>query len=143
MGYYIFNSLGPNLASGSGLREHAAGLLQSGRWGVGEGEMHGSALASGDLVLIYVGAPAWEFVGRAELATAVHDWTPSEAQGYPGSSRGGVRLVHVDMWEPPVPMNRVLAQIDRSAGARADFDTGVVRITESEFEAALAVAAAS
>jgi hypothetical protein len=40
-----------------------------------------------------------------------------------------------------VPISDVPAQIDRSAGARADFDTGVVRITADEFESGRAVAA--
>src|SRR5678815_1153600 len=103
-------------------------------WGVDAGEKHGDSLAPGDLVLIYLGAPAREFIGRAELASAVHDWTPSEAQVYPSDSPGGVPLARVEEWDPPVPMNAVLSQIDRSEGARADFETGVVRITASEFE---------
>jgi hypothetical protein len=37
-------------------------------------------------------------------------------------------------------MSAVLARIDRSGGARADFDTSVVRISETEYETALAVA---
>jgi hypothetical protein len=40
-------------------------------------------------------------------------------------------------------MDEVLAQIDRSQGARADFDTGVVRITAAEYETAVAVATRS
>jgi hypothetical protein len=51
-----------------------------------------------------------------------------------------VSLAGVEEWEPPVPMDSVLSRIDRSAGARADFDTGVVRITSTEYETALAVA---
>jgi hypothetical protein len=38
-------------------------------------------------------------------------------------------------------MENVLLRIDQSEGARADFDTGVVRITPNEYETALAVAA--
>jgi hypothetical protein len=38
-------------------------------------------------------------------------------------------------------MDAVLRRIDRSKGARADFDEGVVRITPGEYETALAVAA--
>ena len=44
-------------------------------------------------------------------------------------------------WDPTVPMNDVLSQLDRSQNARADFETGVVGITANEFETALAVAA--
>jgi hypothetical protein len=36
----------------------------------------------------------------------------------------------------------VLSQIDPAENARGDFDTGVVRITATEFETALAVASA-
>jgi hypothetical protein len=72
----------------------------------------------------------------------VHDWTPSEAQVYPGdSSGGGVVLAQVEEWDPPVPMNTVLSQIDPAENARADFEAGVVRITANEYETTLAVAA--
>ena len=104
------------------------------------GEPHSSALSPGDLVLIYVAAPAREFVGRAELASVVHDWTPSEAQVYPGDSPGGVLLTHVDEWDPPVPMDAVLSRID-SEYAKGDFETRVVRITDIEYDAALDAAA--
>ena len=60
---------------------------------------------------------------------------------YPGDSPSGVSLAEVKEWDPPVPMNAVLSQIDPAENARADFETGVVRITAHEFETALAVAA--
>jgi hypothetical protein len=50
-------------------------------------------------------------------------------------------LAQVEEWDPPVPMSTVLGQIDRSAGARADFEVGVVRITAHEYETAVAAAA--
>ena len=78
---------------------------------------------------------------RAELVTTAHDWTPPEKQVYPGDSPTGVLLAQVEEWDPPVPMSTVLSQVDRSAGARADFEVGVVRITADEYETALAVAA--
>jgi hypothetical protein len=71
----------------------------------------------------------------------VHDWTPSEAQVYQGDSPSGVLLAQVEDWDPPVPMNTVLSQIDPAGNARADFDAGVVRITANEYETARAVAA--
>jgi hypothetical protein len=108
-------------------------------WGIDADEPHCDALAAGDLVLVYLGAPGREFVGRAELASAVHDWTPSEAQAYPGDSPSGVSLAQVEEWDPPVPMSAVLSQI-ASETAKADFRTGVVRITAGEFETALVVA---
>ena len=134
MAHYIFNLVG-------GDESQATGLLQARMWGVGAEEPHGDALAPGDLVLVYLAAPERKFVAHAELASTVHDWTPSEAQLYPGDSRGGVLLAQVEEWDPSVPMSTVLSNIDRSAGARADFEVGVVRITADEYERALAVAA--
>jgi hypothetical protein len=110
-------------------------------WGIDVDEPHSSALAPGDLILIYTGAPEREFIGHAELASAVCDWTPSEARVYPGDSPGGVLLAQVEEWDPPVPMSTVLAQIDPAENAKADFEAGVVRITAGEYETALAVAA--
>ena len=137
MADYLFNLVDEEAAQ----RERAARFLQARMWGVDAGEPHRDALAAGDLVLVYLGAPDREFVGRAELASAVHDWTPSEARLYPGDSPSGVSLAHVEEWDPPVPMSAVLSRIDPAEGARADFDTGVVRITANEFEIALAAAA--
>ena len=110
-------------------------------WGIDADERHGNALASGDLILIYLGAPERKFIGRAELASAVHDWKPSEARVYPGDSPSGVLLAQVEEWDPPVPMKTVLSQIDRAGNARADFQAGVARITANEYETAIAVAA--
>lgn len=110
-------------------------------WGVRADEPHRDALAPGDLALVYLAAPERMFIARAELASAVHDWTPAEAQAYPGDSSSGVLLAQVEEWDPPVPMCTVLSRIDRSAGARADFEVGVVRITAQEYETAFAVAA--
>ena len=142
MEHYLFNFVPGDAAPGRALREQPTGFLRVRMWGVDAGEPHRDALAAGDLVLVYLGAPDREFIGRAELASAVHDWTPSEARVYPGHSPSGVSLAQVEEWDPPVPMNAVLSQIDPADGARADFETGVVRITAGEFETALAVAAA-
>jgi hypothetical protein len=90
---------------------------------------------------VVLGAPEREFIGRAELASAVHEWTPSEAQVNPGDSPTGVLLAQVEVWDPPAPMNTVLAQIDPAENAKADFQAGVVRITAHEYDTALAVAA--
>ena len=134
MAHYIFNLVG-------GDASQATELVRARMWGVGAEEPHRDALARGDLILVYLAAPERKFIARAEVASAVHDWTPSEAQVYPGDSPGGVLLAQIEEWDPPVPMSTVLAQIDRSAGARADFEVGVVRITADEYETALAVAA--
>jgi hypothetical protein len=138
--HYLFNVKGDG-AKGPALREQAIGFLRVRMWGIDADEPHRNALAAGDLVLIYLGAPEQEFIGRGELASAVHDWTPSEAKVYPGDSPGGVLLAQVEEWDPPVPMSTVLSQIDPAENARADFEAGVVRITANEYETALAVAA--
>ena len=140
MAHYLFNLVEGDALKGPGLRDQAARLLRVRMWNVDADEPHRDALAAGDLVLVYLGAPDREFIGRAELASTVHDWTPSEKQVYPGDSPSGVLLAQVEEWDPPVPMSAVLSQIDRSENARADFETGVVRITANEFETALAVA---
>jgi len=101
-------------------------------WGIGADERHRNTLATGDRILVYLSAPERKLIGRAELASAVHDWTPSEAEVYPGDSSGGVLLAQVEEWDPPVPMSSVLSEID-SPDARADFEAGVVRITADEY----------
>jgi hypothetical protein len=139
--YYLFNFVQSAAANGRALREEAAELVRARMWGVDAYERHRDALAPGDLVLIYLGAPVREFIGRAELASAVHDWTPSEAQAYPGDSRIGVVLAHVEEWDPPVPVDAVLSQLDPAGDAKADHEAGVLRITPNEYETTLAVAA--
>jgi hypothetical protein len=140
--HYLFNFVKADAVKGPALHEQAAGFLRVRMWGVDADEPHRDALASGDLVLIYLGAPEREFIGRAELASPVRDWTPSEEQVYPGDSPSGVLLAQVEEWDPPVSMNTVLSQIDPAENAKADFEAGVVRITAHEYETALAVAAA-
>ena len=139
LAHYIFNSVAGG--AGPAPREQVAGFLRVRMWGVDTDEPHRNALAAGDLILIYLGAPERELIGRAELASAAHDWTPSEAQVYQGDSPGGVLLAQVEEWDPPVPMDTVLSQIDPAENAKADFQAGVVRITATEYETALAVAA--
>lgn len=137
MAEYIFNLVG---SEGSALHEQARGLLRAGFWGIDPGEPHRDDLAVGDLVLLYLARPVWQFVGRAELGSAAHEWTPAEARLRPGDSTGGVVLTRVERWDPPVPIDAVLSQVDQSEGARADFETRIVRITRSEYETALRVA---
>ncbi len=142
MAHYIFNFVREDAPKGPALLEQAAGFLRVRMWGIDADAPHRNALASGDLILIYLGAPEREFIGRAELASAAHDWTPSAAQVYPGASPSGVLLAQVEEWDPPVPMNSVLSHIDPAGNAKADFQASVVRITANEYETALAVAAA-
>ena len=141
MAHYLFNFVEGDSAKGPGLRDEATGFLRVRMWGIDADDPHREALIPGDLVLIYLGAPEREFIGRAELASASHDWTSSEAQVYPGDSPGGVLLAQVEEWDPPIPMNTVLSHIDPAENAKADFQAGVVRITANEYETALAVAA--
>jgi hypothetical protein len=140
MARYLFNVVNLDAATGT-VREQTAGFLRVRMWGIDAGARHRDALAPGDLVLLYLGAPDREFIGRAELASTFHDWTPSEARVYPGDSPAGVLLAEVEEWDPPVPMSSVLSQIDPAENAKADFQVGVVRITANEYETALAVAA--
>ena len=137
----LFNVVNRGDDDGTRVREQSAWFLRIRMWGINPDERHSDALAPGDLVLLYLGAPDREFVGHAELASAVHAWTPSEARVYPGDFPVGVLLAEVEEWIPPVPMSTVLSQIDPAENAKADFQTGVVRITASEYETALAVAA--
>jgi hypothetical protein len=134
--YYILNCVPGDAAQ----RERVAELLRAGLWGVEAGERHRDALAAGDRVLVYLGAPDREFVARAELASAVRAWTPSEARAYPGEGSSGLVLAAVEEWDPPIPMSLVLSRLD-SPSARADFEAGVVEISAHEYETVLAVAA--
>jgi hypothetical protein len=138
--HYLLNSVPGDVADGSALPAFIAECMRVGMWGIGAAEPSCPDLAPGDLTLVYLGAPERLLIGRATLATAVHAWTPSEAKVYPGDVPSGVLLAGVEEWDPPVPMEAVLRRIDRSEGARADFQDGVVRITPTEYEAALAVA---
>ena len=139
MAHYLFNF-------SKGDRQQATALVQAKMWGVGRHERYRDALAPGDLALIYLPAPEAMFIGRAELATAVHDWTPSQAEAYPGDSASGVLLSHVEEWDPAVPMDTVVKRIDPTASnplvqanAAAGFRMGVVGITSDEYENALAL----
>jgi hypothetical protein len=139
MAHWLFNF-------SDGDRDQATALLRARMWGVGRHEGHRDALAPGDLALIYLSAPDAEFIGRAELETAVHDWTKSEAEAYPGESLSGVLLSHLEEWEPAVPMETVVQRIDPTASnplvqanAAAGFRDAVVRITGDEYEATVAL----
>ena len=137
MAHYLFNYT-PDAAKGPTMREEATRFLRVGMWGVDADEPHSKALSPGDLVLIYLAAPAREFIGSAELASETHDWTPSEAHAFPGDSPSGVLLSAVQEWDPPAPMSTVLSRIPGET-AKADFEMGVVSITPHEYEIAVSV----
>lgn len=134
MAHFLFNDRG-------GDPSRSTQMLRSGWWPVDAAEPHGRSLTSGDLVLVYMAAPLRILVGRAALASAVQDQRPPEDSAGAVGMGPGVALIDIEVWDPPVGMQEVLARIDRSAGARADFDTGVVRITEDEYAIAVTVAA--
>src|SRR5206468_6616287 len=77
--HYLFNFVRADEAKERALRDEATGFLRARMWGIEAAERHRDELAAGDLVLIYLGAPERKFIGRAELASAVRDWTPAEA----------------------------------------------------------------
>jgi hypothetical protein len=139
MAHYLFNL-------SSGHRDQAALLLRAKMWGIGGDERHRDELAPGDLALIYVATPEGAFIGRAELATAVHDWTPPEADAYPGDSSSGVVLSEVEEWDPPVRMDAAVQRIDPTApnplvqaNAAAGVPNGRRLDSGDEYEAALAL----
>ena len=139
MTHWLFNVSG-------GDREQAAALLRAKMWGVGRHEGHCAAVIPGDLALVYLPAPDSEFIGRAEIATPVHEWTPSEAETYPGDSPTGVLLSHVEEWDPAVPMGTVVQRIDPTASqpvvqanAASGFRSDLVLISGDEYEATVAL----
>ena len=141
MAYYIFSLTDSDFTTLRPMHERANACLRAEMWGIDIDERHREALERGDVVLVYLGAPVRQFVARAEVASTVHEWSPVEARRYPGNSPGGVLLSRVEEWDPPVAMSAVLPQIDPAENARADFYSGVVRITSGEYETAIAVAA--
>jgi len=136
--HFIFN-----LADGD--REQAAAFLNAKMWAVGRVERHRDALAPGDLVLIYVARPQGEFIGRAELATAFHNWTPLEAEACPGDQSSGVLLADIEEWPRAVLMDVAVRRIDPTASNpyvqanAAGFRSGVVQITAEEYATVVAL----
>jgi len=112
MGQYLFNLSKKGAAKGQTLREQASQLLALKMWGVGAKTPNRNSFTPGDRVLIYVGAPEFEFIGHAELASATRQWTPEEAGRYAGSFDGGVLFSQTQIWEHPVPMKTVLPELD-------------------------------
>ena len=78
MGHYLFNFAKKGAAKGRTLREQAAELIEVEMWGIGAKAPNRTSLAPGDHILIYVGAPEYEFIGHAELGSAAHEWSSEE-----------------------------------------------------------------
>jgi hypothetical protein len=137
---YLFNFSKKGAAKGKTLREQAAELLQVGMWGIGAKTPNRLSLASGDRVLIYVGAPEYEFIGSVELGSPVHKWTTKDAARYPGDFEGGVLLNQAKIWSHPVPIKTVLGRLDlHETNPNAQFFSGVVRITNEDYESVASV----
>jgi predicted type IV restriction endonuclease len=139
LGYYLFNFSKKGAAKGRTLREQAAELLQLKMWGIGAKTPNRNALAAGDRVLTYVGAPEYEFVGNGELATPAHDWSPAEAASYPGTFESGVTFAEAQIWEHPVPMKSILPELTlKESNPGAHFFSGVVRLRQEDYETVVA-----
>lgn len=139
MAHYLFNFSRKGAAKGRSLREQAQELLRLKLWGIGAKTPNRGSLAVGDLVLIYTGAPEYAFIGHAELASATHEWLAEEAARYPGSFEGGVAFLTAEAWEHPVPMKTVLSQLElKESNPSAHFFSGVIRITQRDFETVVA-----
>lgn len=141
MAYFLFNLTKGRAAKGKTLHEQAADLLRLKMWGIGAKAPNRGRLAPGDQVLIFVGAPTYEFIGSAELRSAMRDWTPSQAKRFPGSSDGGVLLRQAELWSHAVPMKSVLPQLVLSKTNPDGRFSAVVRITDDDYRAVFALGA--
>jgi predicted type IV restriction endonuclease len=142
MGHYLFNFSKKGATKGQSLREQAGELLNARMWGIGAKTPNRSSLSPGDRVLIYVGAPEYEFIGCAELASGVHTFAEAESARYPGSFDGGVQFRSAESWSHPVPINGVLSRLLlKKTNPRAQFFSGVVRITSEDYETVVSVGA--
>ncbi len=119
MAYYLFNF--------DGDPDAARGHLRAERWTVALDERYRDSLDAGDVALVYVAADRL-FIARVELASGVRDTSGTE-----------VSIADVEWWDPPASMDAVLAAMDPSENAKGEFDTGVLQITDGEYETAVAV----
>jgi predicted type IV restriction endonuclease len=141
MGHYLLNFSKKGAARGKSLREQAGELLNVGMWGIGAKTPNRNSLSPGDQVLIYVGAPEREFIGCAELGSTTHTFTREESERYPGSFDGGVLFRWAEVWSHPIPIKSVLPRLPlRETNPRAQFFSGVVRITSEDYETVASVA---
>jgi hypothetical protein len=71
---HSINVVNADAATGTALREQTAVFLRVRMWGIDVDEPHRDALAPGDLILVYLGAPAREFIGRDKTCPS-SQWT--------------------------------------------------------------------
>lgn len=139
MAYYLFNFTRKSADKSKPLREQAANLLNLRLWGIGDKTGNRTALAAGDRILAYVGAPEQAFVGHATLSSGVHDWTADEVAKYPADWHAGVSFADATAWEHPVALASVWSEMPSSeSNPGARFFGGVVRIKQADFERVLA-----
>ena len=142
MGHYLLNCSKKGAAKGEVLREQAAELLEVKLWGIGAKTPNRLSLAPGrPRTQSTLELPSTEFIGHAELATGTHEWQSDEAMRYPGSFEGGIALREAATWAHPVSMKTVLTSLEL-AGTKpgAHFFSGVIRITERDYETVVAAA---
>jgi hypothetical protein len=99
--------------------------------------MNGGALVF--IRISKVGATGSLALQKCQRTTSTDGYIESMAMS--GRDRRAYRLAASVEWDPPVPLETVLSQLDPDEPHKADFRAGVVRITASEYETALAVAA--
>lgn len=139
MAHYLLNFTRKNAAKGRSLRDQASELLAIKLWGIGSNAPNRAALAPGDRVLIYVGAPESEFIGHAVLASGAHEWTSDEAVRYPGDMTEGVAFEETALWPHPVSMRTAMPGLDlEKTNPQALFFSGVTRVTQRDYEAVVA-----
>lgn len=141
MAYFLFNFTRKGAARGRTLRDQTADLLEARLWGIGLKTANRDALAPEDDILLYVGAPESAFIGHARLAEGTHTWTEDESRRYPGAWDSGVSFEQASLWDHPIPIHSVIAELVlRETNPRAQFFGGVVRMTKTDYETVLTAA---
>lgn len=142
MAHYLFNFTRRNAEKGRRLRDQATELAEVRLWGIGEKAPNRTALAQGDRVLLYVGAPENEFIGHVVLASGAHEWTPDEAARYPGDMASGVAFSEVSLWQHPLALRTAMPGLDlETTNPKALFFSGVTKITQRDYESIVAAGA--
>jgi len=139
MGHYLFNFTRKNAEKGKRLKDQATELAELKLWGIGDKAPNRTAMAPGDRVLLYVGAPENEFMGHAVLASGAHEWTPDEEDRYPFGMTSGVAFSEASVWPHPLSIRTAMPGLDlEQTNPKALFFSGVTKITQRDFEAIIA-----